>query len=285
MSLIQRVRELNAHDLSGFAAFRVGADQVGWVRREALAALAEYPDVFEVGEEGVALSAPLRTPAARTRAVARAARDLFARGLIPEWRGEDYPVVPLEDRLLEGAPLMRIERAAAAFFGVRTFGVHLTGFLREGGALLMWIAERAPGQREHPGKLDQLVAGGLTAGLSPLEVLVKEAHEEAGIDEALARRARPCGHLSYCVEMEEGMSPATVFAFDLELPRAFRPHNRDGEVAAFRLLPAREALRLAGETRAFKPNCGLVVIDFALRHGLIGPDHPERAALLEALRR
>ena len=284
-SLLERIDELNAHDLSRFVAFRVDAAQLGWVRRDRLPALGEYPRVFEVDEEGVALSGRLETAPARSRAMAQAARDLFARGLITDWRDEDYPVVALEDRGLEGEPVMVIERAAAPFIGVRTFGVHMTGFVREGGGLRMWLARRAETQREHPGKLDQLVAGGLTAGLGPVEVLVKEAGEEAGIDEVLARRARPGGLISYCVELPEGLSPATIFSFDLELPAGFVPRNRDGEVADFRLLPVEDVLGLVNESHAFKPNCGLVVIDFALRHGLIGADEPDTAQLVASLRR
>ena len=34
----------------------------------------------------------------------------------------------------------------------------------------------------------------------------------------------------------------------------------------------------------FKPNCGLVVIDFALRHGLISADQPHYLDILRGLR-
>ena len=53
---------------------------------------------------------------------------------------------------------------------------------------------RAPGRRTScwiPAKLDHIVAGGVPAGLTPAETLVKEAEEEAAIPASLARQAVP----------------------------------------------------------------------------------------------
>ena len=44
--------------------------------------------------------------------------------------------------------------------------------------------------------LDSMVGGGITAGLKPSEVLVKEAAEEASIPLDLVRRAIPAGAVS-----------------------------------------------------------------------------------------
>jgi hypothetical protein len=38
-------------------------------------------------------------------------------------------------------------------------------------------------------------------------------------------------------------------------------------------------------TRDFKFNCNLVLIDFFVRHGLIGPDDPDYEAICRGLRR
>ena len=296
-----RILELNAHDLSRFVPFRVGAAQVGWLRPAAARELRAYPGVFDVagldagldeydGESGgaVTLAAGLDSAQGRTRALAGAARDLHGRGVLPHWYGEDYLVVPWGDRLRESEPLLTLERAAAPFFGVRAFGIHVNGFVRAGGGegeqVRMWIARRSGKYRSHAGRLDQIVAGGLTAGLTAAQVMVKECAEEAGIGPGLARGARPCGHVSYCVETPRGLSPATIFVFDLELPPAFVPRNHDGEVAEFRLLRFDDVLALVAEGRAFKPNCNLVVIDFALRHGLLPLGEADRAALEAGLR-
>jgi hypothetical protein len=129
-----------------------------------------------------------------------------------------------------------------------------------------------------------MVAGGQPASLSPFRNMLKEAEEEASVGPALAETAAAAGYISYCVETPEGMGPATMFIFDLELPRDFTPVNADGELAGFELLAMKEVLRLVEEGREFKPNSNLAVIDFCLRHGIIGTDHPEFAALASGLR-
>ncbi len=285
MSLLDRIAECHAFDPSRYVAFRIGGEQVGWIGRELVPRLEGYAQVFEVGPDGVSLARRLASFEARSRAVDAVARDLHERGLIPRWAGERYAVAALGDRRRQRPALMEMDRAAVPTFGVRAFGVHLNGFVREGRGLFMWVARRAPSAALHPGKLDQLVAGGLSAGSTAFECLIKEAFEEANITEPLARQAKPVGHISYCLETPEGVSPATMFVFDLELDPTFAPVNNDGEIVAFHLWPGEEVLRRVADTRAFKPNANLVAIDFLLRFGLIGPDHPDVAALAEGLRR
>jgi hypothetical protein len=54
-----------------------------------------------------------------------------------------------------------------------------------------------------------------------------------------------------------------------------QPVNQDGEVAAFRLLPWRDAFELAAG-RSMTVDAALVTLDFVLRHGLV-PDDEARA--------
>ena len=60
----------------------------------------------------------------------------------------------------------------------------------------MWVARRAGGARSHPGKLDNMVAGGRDAGRTYAEVPAKECGEEAGIPEELALTAVSVGVVS-----------------------------------------------------------------------------------------
>lgn len=39
---------------------------------------------------------------------------------------------------------------------------------------------------------------------------------------------------------EDGVQPATLFIYDLELPRSFEPKANDNEVSDFYLLPVKE---------------------------------------------
>jgi hypothetical protein len=45
-----------------------------------------------------------------------------------------------------------------------------------------------------------------------------------------------------------------------------------------------EVLELVENTRRFKFNCALVIIDFMIRHGVIDADHPDYEALALGLR-
>jgi hypothetical protein len=74
-----------------------------------------------------------------------------------------------------------------------------------------------------------------------------------------------------------------LFIYDLELPSDFAPRNTDGEIAEFALIEAAEVLERVRTTNAFKFNVNLALIDFGLRHGLIGPDDPEYLELLAGL--
>ncbi len=50
------------------------------------------------------------------------------------------------------------------------------------------------------------------------------------------------------------------------------------------MLGVQEVARLVRETSEFKLNCNLVVIDFLLRHGFIGPEEEDYLELVSGLR-
>jgi len=103
--------------------------------------------------------------------------------------------------------------------------------------------------------------------------------------ETLIRHAVPAGALSYRMETEQGVRDDVLFLYDLEVPADFKPRNTDGEIVEFALMAAREVVERVRKTDDFKFNVNLVVIDFALRHGLIMPDDPEYLDLVVGLRR
>ena len=127
-------------------------------------------------------SAPSKRERRRSDAVARA---LAAEGALSAWRNERYEV------RATGAtpPAFLLERAAARYFGVRTRAVHVNGLVDTDPGAAMWIARRSATKAIDPGRLDNLVGGGLAAGTTVRGTLVKEAWEEAGIDAAPASRA------------------------------------------------------------------------------------------------
>jgi len=153
---------------------------------------------------------------------------LQKQGLIPGWRDERYRI---ED-------LFEIERAAARPFGLTTYAVHVNGLV----AGKMWFARRSEAKPIDPGLLDNLVGGGMTAGLTQEQVLVKEAWEEAGIPKEIAMNAVRGGMAKVLREVPEGVQSEVIYAYDLRLPEDFQPRNQDGEVSEFQLMSIEEAL-------------------------------------------
>ena len=94
------------------------------------------------------------------------------------------------------------------------------------------------------GLLDSLVGGGLVAGMTVAETVVKEAMEEANVPEALAATATSAGSVSFFYRSERGLFPNTEFVFDLELPESFEPGNNDGEVSGFQLTPVKDIVSI-----------------------------------------
>jgi hypothetical protein len=156
--------------------------------------------------------------------------------------------------------------------------------VRRPGGLFLWVATRAADKQTAPGKLDHIVAGGQPHGLGVRENLIKEAEEEAAIPAELAARAVPVGAVSYRCERPEGLRDDVLFCYDLELPEAFAPRNTDGEVESFALWPIGDVLARIRDSDDFKFNVNLVVLDLALRRGLIAPDDPDYQAIWEGLR-
>lgn len=160
-----------------------------------------------------------------------------------------------------------LDRGALPRFGVIGVGVHLNGLVRKPDGLHLWVAKRAPDKKLDPGKLDHLVAGGVPAGYTPFEALIKEAEEEAGLPEALARQARQVALFKYNMERPEGLRRDVLYAYDLELPEDFTPQAMDGEVESFALWPLAKVADVLARTDEFKFNVALVLTDLLLREG------------------
>jgi isopentenyldiphosphate isomerase len=281
MSFLDRIAECNAHDLSRFRPFMVAGQRVGWVRRELQPVLAEFPKIFKVDDRGVTLNPQLKSFKERSEAVIPALRALEKRGIVTGWRDEPYPI----NTSFTAEPLMQMERAAIPHFGVRAYGVHMNGFVRRADGLHLWVARRARDKPTYPGMLDNTVAGGQPIGISLVDNLIKECKEEASIPKSLAQRAHAVGAITYCVEATDGLKPDVQFCFDLEMPDDFVPTNSDGEIEDFFLWPIAKVAEVVRDTREFKFNCNLVIIDFLMRQGVIPPDHPDYVAICQGLRR
>lgn len=280
MELLRHIRACNNYDGSRFIPFRIDGLVVGQMRPAFAQRLQSWPAVFRVQDSGVDLTVPAGTLQERSQPVAEVLVELVGQGVISHLHGEQYVATTggRDERLL------LIDRAAAPYFGIRAFGQHVNGFVRRGDALELWVGRRSGDRRNYPGKLDNMVAGGLPHGISMEENLHKECWEEAGIPLELAAQARQVGVLTYNAETEKGVKPDTLFCYDLELPLDFEPRCTDGEVDTFYRWPAEKVLQVVRETDDYKLNCNLVVIDFLVRHGYLGPENEEYESLVTGLR-
>ena len=64
--------------------------------------------------------------------------------------------------------------------GSRPLGFTSTGWCGRRDGLHLWVARRAKDKQLDPGKLDNIVAGGVPAGLGLMETLIKEAGGGSG---------------------------------------------------------------------------------------------------------
>ncbi|XP_071989719.1 uncharacterized protein [Engystomops pustulosus] len=271
--VLDLLHRLNSFHGAGCLPFCVQGQRVGWVTPAVAQVLAQDSDVFTLSKDSgprLELSDRLCSPQDRSRAVQGVMEGLRGRNIYPclqEWRDELYDV----KGLFSEPPLLSMERAATPLLGVPRYGVHVNGFLRRGDNIFMWIARRSLTKPNHPGKLDHLAAGGISAGSGVWETLLKECTEEACIPESLASTARPAGTVSYAYEQDSALYLECQFVYDLEVPESFQPRVGDGEVQEFYLWPL-DKVRGAIATQEFKPNCALVILDFLIRNGHIQPD-------------
>jgi len=216
----------------------------------------------------------------RTEAVAEMTQGLRENGIVKGWRNE---LVPVATGFGE-TPKFLVERAVYPILGAKGYGVHVNGFCKTQTGLSLWVAKRALDKPTWPGLLDHIVAGHQPVGMTPSENVIKEAGEEAGIPEELARTAKARGAVSYRGQDEDGrLKNDVLFCFDLELSLDFVPRPVDGEVDSFELLSLDIVIDLILQGK-FKPNVVLVIVDFLFRHGVLEPELSSYLELISALR-
>jgi 8-oxo-dGTP pyrophosphatase MutT (NUDIX family) len=236
---------------------------VGSVARAHLPVLESWPRAIALRDDGVHwIAADLE---AALVGIDAALRDL---GHIHGWRDEWFAV----HSLVDGSRAVRIERAAARFWGTLTLGAHCNGFVADGSGrpVRLWIARRAMSKATDPGRLDNLIGGGVPDGQTPHETVVREGLEEAGLRPSQMRGLKSARVLRLHRDIPEGLQLEDLHSFDLELPSDWQPQNQDGEVAGFDCLPLDDAVQLA-LGGAMTLDAALVTLDFAARHGRLGP--------------
>lgn len=281
MTLLNHVQEAR----SGYSVPRlpllIGTAVVGTVQPQLASYLARYHDIFQIVAGAVILRPQWHDYASRTAAFAQVLRGMQADSIISHLRGEFFPVVPE----FAAPPLAEVDRSALVPFGLRALGVHANGYVRTPHGLAVWVARRARHLLVAPGMLDNLVGGGHGLGYTVLETLAKEGAEEAGLDASQIAQAIAVGGITNYRAVANGFRHEFIYIFDIELPASFVPQSHDNEVESFQLLPLPDILALlASSTSIFSKNPGMVLLDFALRHGYIAPDNPDYIAIVKGLR-
>lgn len=240
--------------------FRTAGRQVGWILHEDAQALRAYGAELDQAGGGVTVAPDALQSA--MHALSKAGRF--------RWRDERFDVRGHDG---SGPVLATVDRGALPVLGIVAWGAHLNGLVRRGnGDWHLWVGRRADDRPLDPGKLDNLTAGGVPAGLTPLQTLFKEGQEEASLPEALLRGAAPVATIGYEVERAEGLRRDRLACFDLVLPDSFEPIAQDQEIAGFALWPIQDVLDRVLCTDDFKFNVNLVLIDLFIRLGIVQGD-------------
>ncbi|KAJ2848766.1 hypothetical protein IWW36_003094 [Coemansia brasiliensis] len=202
---------------------------------------------------------------------------------LAKWRDELYPVYG--DAKEPNGISLYMERAASYNFGIRTFGVHINGIVKNDEGIRMWVAKRSINKQTYPGMLDQIAAGGIGNGIGVRASMLKECDEEAGIPLEIAQQAKCAGTIQYFMQSELGLQPETQYIYDLELPSDFVPFPKDGEVDSFSLWTIDKVVEHMKNNK-FKPNCALFIIDFLIRHDFINPENePDFLRIMDNIHR
>ena len=281
MSYLDRIKHCTEFEPKNYLPFFLDDLQIGQVSHLFVDHLAKFSNLLKIKPRRITFTPPSNTFNARTCAMEHIATTLRADGLIKGWRDESYPVGASFGSL----PLLKIERAAAPFFGIRAYGVHLNGYTKKGNKTYLWVGKRSKKKQTGPGQLDQIVAGGQPVGISLKDNLVKECFEEANIPKRLALKAQSVGIISYLTQRQEGLRDDVLFCFDILLPNQFKPYSGDGEVEAFFLWPIERIAEIIQTTDKFKFNSALVIIDFLIRHGFIDASHQDYIKIIDGLHR
>ncbi len=252
----------------------------GWMKKSFAERLNEWPEYFVIRPRGVGMIGDFASAEHRSVAVGEVIESLAMQDVVRGWRGELVTVA----ESFYAPPVFHIERAAASYFGVTVYASHLNGLTARNGQPYMWLAQRAESKYVDPGKLDNIVAGRIARGYSPMQTLAKDSLEEAGIDAALAGTSRASGAVRCKRITEEGFHKEIIFVHDLILPDTFEPQNQNGEVTTFTCVPIADLLTLLENPSQFTAEAALVIVDCLLRRGYLHSDRPDYLDLIHAMR-
>ena len=279
------INECNQFNVNDYIPFIVENSTLGFIHQERIRHFTQFKDVYILKsfdkKEMLTFHRDIGDYENRTKAANRIAKTWYKTGVLSSWVGEQYHV----NTAYNQPSFFTIERAAASLMGIKKYGVHINAWVEKQGEVYLWVAKRSKDKHTFPGKLDHLVAGGHGAGYRIEETLIKECAEEANIPADIAQTAKPVSMISYVMDNKKKLQQDNLFVYDLKLQQDFVPENTDGEAEEFYLWPLEKVLEIVATTRDYKTNCNLVIIDFAVRHGILKPDEPFYSDICTGLHR
>ena len=173
-------------------------------------------------------------------------------------------------KTIDGKEFFKLDRKLVEFLGIRGYGVHLIAYIKKRNSYKLWVPKRNKNKLVAPSKFDNSVAGGVRAGENIINALQREAYEEAGLKKKQLDHVKLVGTLNYNWKNSKyTLRRDTLYLFDLEVDKTFKPYCSDGEVEKFELLDWKSVLKLMQCTNSIKTNCNLVFFNFMVRHGLV----------------
>jgi 8-oxo-dGTP pyrophosphatase MutT (NUDIX family) len=180
----------------------------------------------------------------------------------------------------------------------------------------IWVSHRSKDPNySYPGMLDQIVAGGsdsndtIDGHLAPCKTLAREAREEAGLtidhftrqvffeqeignddgDDKERRRilvgtVERASSITFFDLKDKSagdlynnhLEPGLRFVYDLKITNpSFRPKKMESGIERFEPMGVSQVTESLSSNR-WKPNCGLVMLDFMVRHGLVTKHNESR---------
>ncbi len=181
-------------------------------------------------------------PLQRSQALQAFLAQQAAHGRLTGWRGEFFawwPDTPAWPPALDVPPFLCVERAGFRHLGLMSHAVHIHGFLPHGD---LWCGRRSAHKATDPGLLDNLAAGGLTAGEAPLTTAARELAEEASLQLSDTARLRGAGVIRTQRPESQGWHDEQLLVYTLHLSEQETPINADGEVQEFLCLSPSEVV-------------------------------------------
>lgn len=276
--LYRHISQNNNVVWSDYTPLTLGGKDLGRVHKQVAATLCEAK-LLNQSNQTLFLNNERPDADGRTEQLHTILHFLIEKKFIAKERFELYAL----STSFKDAPVALVDRALISALGFVAYGVHCNGYVKNNSGIHLWVGKRSSDRATDPGKYDHMIAGGQPHGLTVLENLAKEAHEEAGAPPNIIKHARSVGTVTYARALPNGIRRDVLFVYDLKCPDDFIPKNVDGEVEDFRQMKAEDVLTLLQTGDAFKFNVNLVLIDFFIRHGFIKSDDVGYAELCAGL--